>query len=52
MILKMLKKGTILLTTRAPIGKVALVENLNYPTTINPQLTVFKNIKIKEVKQF
>ena len=38
--------GDLLLVKTASVGKVALVENLNYPTTINPQLTVFKNIQI------
>ena len=36
----------ILLVKTASVGKVAFVENLNDPTTINPQLVVFKNIKI------
>ena len=38
--------GDLLLVKTASVGKVALVENLDYPTTINPQLTVFKNILI------
>ena len=38
--------GDLLLVKTASVGKVALVENLNYPTTLNPQLTVFKNIQI------
>lgn len=38
--------GDLLLVKTASVGKVALVENLNEPTTINPQLVVFKNIKI------
>ena len=33
------------------MGKVALVENLNEPATINPQLVVFKDIKMN-VKYF
>lgn len=36
----------ILLVKTASVGKVAFVENLNEPATINPQLVVFKNIKI------
>lgn len=38
--------GDILLVKTASVGKVALVENLTEPTTINPQLVVFKNIII------
>lgn len=38
--------GDLLLVKTASVGKVALVENLNEPTTINPQLVVFKNINI------
>ena len=38
--------GDLLLVKTASVGKVALVKNLNEPTTINPQLVVFKNIKI------
>ena len=38
--------GDLLLVKTASVGKVALVENLDEPTTINPQLTVFKNIRI------
>ena len=36
----------VLLVKTASVGKVAFVENLNKPTTINPQFVVFKNIKI------
>ena len=36
----------VLLVKTASVGKVAYVENLNEPATINPQLVVFKNIKI------
>lgn len=38
--------GDLLLVKTASVGKVALVENLNEPATINPQLVVFKNINI------
>lgn len=38
--------GDLLLVKTASVGKVALVENLNEPTTINPQLVVFKDINI------
>jgi len=38
--------GDIVLVKTASVGKVALIENLNEATTINPQLVVFKKIKI------
>lgn len=41
-----ISNGDILLVKTASVGKVALVENLKEPTTINPQLVVFKNIII------
>lgn len=38
--------GDVLLVKTASVGKVCYIENLNEPATINPQLVVFKNIKL------
>lgn len=39
-------ENDVLLVSTASVGKVAFIENLNKPATINPQLVVLKNIKI------
>ena len=36
----------VLLVKTASVGKVCFIENLNEPATLNPQLIVFKNIKL------
>lgn len=36
---------SILVKTGSTLGKTALVEELSYPMTINPQLAIFKNIQ-------
>ena len=38
--------GDVLLVKTASVGKVCFIENLNEKATINPQLVVFKNIKL------
>ena len=38
--------GDVLLVKTASVGKVCYIEKLNEPATINPQLVVFKNIKL------
>ena len=38
--------GDVLLVKTASVGKVCFIENLNEPATLNPQLIVFKNIKL------
>ena len=38
--------GDVLLVKTASVGKVCYIENLNEKATINPQLVVFKNIKL------
>ena len=40
------KNEDILFVKTASVGKLCIIENLNYPATINPQLIVLKNIKI------
>ena len=38
--------GDVLLVKTVSVGKVCFIENLNEPATLNPQLIVFKNIKL------
>ena len=42
----MVENGDILLTKTASVGKLALVENLPWKATINPQIAVLKEISI------
>ena len=36
----------VILVKTASVGKVGFIENLNEPATLNPQLVVFKNVKL------
>lgn len=42
----MVENGDVLLTKTASVGKLALVENLPWKATINPQIAVLKEISI------
>ena len=42
----MVKNGDIIVCQRGSIGKIAIIENLVEPATINPQLLLLKNIKL------
>jgi len=43
--IKIFENDILLVKTGSTIGKVAYVQNVEYPLTINPQIAVFKNIK-------
>jgi len=42
----MLKKGDVVLSKTATIGRVAIVREIIHPITLNPQLVVLKDIKV------
>lgn len=45
--IKIYNDDVVFVKTGSTVGKVAHIENLQQPATLNPQLIVFKNLKIK-----